>query len=81
MTARPNAAANRRGIAAMSLAMASFVTNDSLVKAVSESLPSAQLIFLRGLFATALLLAVAQTTGARPAPGCGHRPHRPCRHQ
>jgi drug/metabolite transporter (DMT)-like permease len=57
-------AANRRGIAAMSLAMASFVTNDSLSKVVSESLNSAQLIFIRGVFATVLLLIVAQVMGA-----------------
>ncbi|HSV51617.1 MAG TPA: DMT family transporter [Burkholderiaceae bacterium] len=57
-------AANRRGIAAMSLAMAGFVANDSLVKLVSETLPSAQLIFIRGLFATMLLLVVAQAMGS-----------------
>jgi len=59
-----SAAANRRGILAMALGMASFVTNDSLVKYVSQTLPAAQLIFLRGLFATALLLAVAHALGA-----------------
>jgi drug/metabolite transporter (DMT)-like permease len=47
----------------MSLAMASFVTNDALVKSVSASLPAAQLIFIRGVFATLLLLAVAQAMG------------------
>lgn len=47
----------------MSLAMASFVTNDALVKTVSASLPAAQLIFIRGVFATALLLVVAQSMG------------------
>lgn len=47
----------------MSLAMASFVTNDALVKSVSASLPAAQLIFIRGAFATALLLLVAQSMG------------------
>jgi len=57
-------AANRRGVLAMSAGMASFVTNDALVKVVSETLPSAQLIFLRGLFATALLLVVVQASGA-----------------
>lgn len=56
-------AANRRGILAMSLAMACFVVNDALVKYVSQSLPSAQLIFIRGLFASTLLLAVAQSMG------------------
>ena len=56
-------AANRRGVIAMSTGMASFVTNDSLVKYVSESLPAAQLIFLRGVFATLLLLAICGFAG------------------
>jgi drug/metabolite transporter (DMT)-like permease len=60
----PSLAANRRGIAAMSFAMASFVANDALVKHVSESLPPAQLIFIRGLFATGLLWAAAHGLGA-----------------
>lgn len=50
---------NRRGILAMAAGMACFVTNDSLVKYVSQSLPAAQLIFLRGVMATLLLLAIA----------------------
>jgi drug/metabolite transporter (DMT)-like permease len=58
------AAANRRGIAAMSLAMASFVTNDALVKYVSQTLPTAQLIFIRAVFAALLLLVVARAMGA-----------------
>ena len=57
-------AATRRGIFAMSLAMAAFVTNDSIVKFISESLPTAQLVFVRGLFAVLLLLLVARLTGA-----------------
>ena len=56
-------AANRRGILAISLCMASFVSNDALVKYVSQSLPAAQLIFIRGAFASALLLVVAQSMG------------------
>ncbi|HEY0823324.1 MAG TPA: DMT family transporter [Ramlibacter sp.] len=52
-------AANRRGILAMAGGMACFVINDSLVKYVSESLPAAQLIFLRGVFATLLLVAIS----------------------
>lgn len=56
-------AANRRGILAMAGGMACFVVNDSLVKYVSESLPAAQLIFLRGVFATALLVAIAHAMG------------------
>lgn len=48
----------------MSCGMAFFVANDALVKVVSASLPSAQLIFLRGLFATVLLLAAVHALGA-----------------
>ena len=57
-------AANRRGIVAMACAMAAFVANDALVKFVSQSLPSGQLIFIRGLCATVLLVAVAHAMGA-----------------
>ena len=63
-------AANRRGIVAMSVCMASFVANDAMVKYVSQSLPAAQLIFIRGVFATVLLLAVAHALGVlRTPPG------------
>lgn len=56
-------AANRVGIAAMSLGMASFIANDGLVKYVSQSLPAAQLICIRGLFATVLLMVLARAMG------------------
>ncbi|QJW84819.1 DMT family transporter [Ramlibacter terrae] len=56
--------ANRRGILAMSAGTASFVVNDTMVKVVSASLPAAQLIFVRGAFATLLLLAVVHAMGA-----------------
>ena len=65
---------NRRGILAMSLSMACFVANDALVKHVSSTLPSGQLIFVRGLMATALMLAVAQGMGLlRQAPLMANR--------
>ncbi|RZI64365.1 MAG: hypothetical protein EOP80_21265, partial [Variovorax sp.] len=57
-------AANSRGVLAMSAGMASFVANDSLVKVVSQSLPASELIFLRGVFATVLLLVAATSMGA-----------------
>jgi drug/metabolite transporter (DMT)-like permease len=57
-------ASNGRGIAAMSLGMACFVGNDAIVKFVGDSLAPSQLIFLRGAFATALLLGVAHAMGA-----------------
>ena len=60
----PRRAANRRGVVAMTTGMASFVANDSLVKHVSESLPASQLIFIRGVFATLLLLAISHAMGA-----------------
>ncbi len=55
---------NRQGIRLMVLAMACFIVNDTLVKFVSQSLPAGQLIFLRGLMATALVLAFMRATGA-----------------
>ncbi len=54
---------NRRGILAMSLAMALFIANDALVKQVSATLPGPQLIFIRGLMATTLVLIMAQAMG------------------
>ena len=68
MSLSVHAAANRRGIFAMTGAMASFVVNDALVKYVSESLPGAQLIFIRGTFATLLLLAIAHSMGLLRGP-------------
>ncbi|MCW5731454.1 MAG: DMT family transporter [Alphaproteobacteria bacterium] len=61
--------ANRRGIVTMCAAMAVFIVNDAIVKHVSESLGGGQLIFLRGLFATLLILATARAMGllGRPA--------------
>jgi drug/metabolite transporter (DMT)-like permease len=48
----------------MAAGMASFVANDSLVKYVSQSLPGSELIFIRGLFATALVFVAAHAMGA-----------------
>jgi drug/metabolite transporter (DMT)-like permease len=56
-------AANRRGVLAISAGMACFVANDTLVKYVSESLPASQLILLRGIMASVLLLAIAHAMG------------------
>ncbi|WP_185878825.1 DMT family transporter [Variovorax sp. MHTC-1] len=64
MSSRPSAAANGRAIATMMGAMGCFVLNDALVKHVSQSMPSAQLIFLRGLIASVLVLLVAHRLGA-----------------
>lgn len=56
--------ANRAGILAMIGAMACFIVNDSLVKYASQSLPAAQLVFVRSAMATVLVLAAAVATGA-----------------
>jgi drug/metabolite transporter (DMT)-like permease len=61
-------AANRRGIIAMTGAMASFVVNDALVKYVSQSLAGAQLIFIRGAFATVFLVCIAHAMGLLRGP-------------
>jgi drug/metabolite transporter (DMT)-like permease len=62
---------NRHGVGWMVLAMAFFIVNDALVKWVSQSLPAAQLIFVRGLFATALVLAVMRASGVPWRAGLG----------
>jgi len=54
---------NRRGILTMTGAMVFFVVNDGLVKWVSTDLPTPQLIFVRGVMTTALLLALAAWMG------------------
>lgn len=59
------ARANRAGILAMVAAMGFFVVNDTLVKVVSQSLPAAQLIFIRSAMASLLVLTAVLATGAR----------------
>lgn len=59
---------NRRGVRLMVAAMACFIVNDSLVKLASESLPAGQLIFVRGLIACALVLAVMRATATPIVP-------------
>ncbi|MDM0075113.1 DMT family transporter [Variovorax sp. J2P1-59] len=61
---RPSSRANGRAIATMIGAMGCFVLNDALVKHVSQSMPSAQLIFVRGVMASVLVLLVAHRLGA-----------------
>jgi drug/metabolite transporter (DMT)-like permease len=54
---------NRRGILTMTGAMVFFVVNDALVKWVSTDLATPQLIFVRGVMTSSLLLALAAWTG------------------
>ncbi len=44
-------------------AMACFIVNDSLVKYASQTMPAMQLIFIRGVMASLLVLAVAHAMG------------------
>lgn len=55
---------NARGAVFMMVSMAAFVCNDTIVKVVSADLPLFPTIFLRGLFAIALLLVLASRRGA-----------------
>ena len=50
---------NFRAAGYMSISMAGFVFNDTMVKIVSEDLSLFQVIFLRGLFATTLVVLMA----------------------
>ena len=59
-------AENQRGIVAMLLAMAFFLVNDTLVKLASASLPTGQLIFIRGVFASVWLVGMCAHRGLLP---------------
>ncbi len=64
---------NITGIIAMCAAMALFVINDALVKLAAQELPAHQILFLRGLFASALIcVAVVQQGLHRNLAGLGH---------
>jgi drug/metabolite transporter (DMT)-like permease len=51
--------ANRRGAALMTFAMACYVLNDACVKLTTDRLPPGQVLAVRGIFAVAILLAIA----------------------
>lgn len=48
----------------MVLAMTAFTLNDTLVKLASETMPTGQLIFLRGVMATLFVLVAVRLSGA-----------------
>ena len=63
-----------RGVIAIVASQFAFLLNDTLVKLVSDALPLGQIIFLRGLFAAALLAPLAIATGLhRSLPHLWHR--------
>jgi len=55
---------NARGSLLMSASMAGFAINDGMMKVAFETIPVAQTLFMRSLFASAILLAMAWATGA-----------------
>jgi len=54
---------NMRGAGLMMAAMAGFTVNDACMKAVTQTLPLYQAIFLRGALTLALLVPLARATG------------------
>jgi drug/metabolite transporter (DMT)-like permease len=64
---------NTRGILAMSASVVVFIFNDALIKLAAETIPPAQVIGLRGVFATVwCALALLATGGWRYTAGVGH---------
>lgn len=59
---------NLRAALFMVVAMASFVTNDTLTKVVMETMSLSQTLLVRGVFASALILLVAWHRGALAKP-------------
>lgn len=58
-----SSAANRRGILALVASMAAFSTNDTLVKLVAKSYPLGEVLFVRGVMASALIAAFIVWSG------------------
>jgi drug/metabolite transporter (DMT)-like permease len=56
--------ANLRGILAVLVASTAFVLNDALIKLVSSELPASEIIVLRGILATLMLVAGVVALGA-----------------
>jgi len=54
---------NSRGAIFMMLSMSAFTLNDTCMKALSDQIPLFQAIFLRGIFTSAILAAVAVRLG------------------
>ncbi len=54
---------NARGALFMSVAMAAFTVNDACMKAVTQTLPLYQAIFLRGVLSAAALVVIAARMG------------------
>ena len=55
---------NFRGALLMMVCMSAFVLNDAFVRLAGNSLPLAQILFLRGILTTSILLTFAIYLGA-----------------
>lgn len=55
---------NLRGILGISAANFLFLINDTMIKLASGEMPLGQILFIRGLFATILLIPIAYAAGA-----------------
>ncbi|PLU82691.1 EamA family transporter, partial [Sinorhizobium medicae] len=56
--------ANFRGIVFMCLAMIGFACNDALVKSVTGAMNTGQIMFMRGLLTTLMVVVIAYRLGA-----------------
>lgn len=65
---------NVKGILAMLASAAGFVANDATIKVVTEELPNGQIIFLRGIAATALMGLITSIMGGWRSPAVLLRP-------
>lgn len=59
---------NQRGALFMVISMAGFTTNDALIKIATVDLNVGQVMFVRGLFATVLIILIAWHRGALKMP-------------
>lgn len=59
---------NLKGACFMVGSMATFTFNDAIVKYVAQGMPTFQMVFLRGVCATILLIGLAHATGALRQP-------------
>jgi drug/metabolite transporter (DMT)-like permease len=65
---------NRRGILAMLAAMALFITGDAIMKVITASLPTPQVVALRGIVAVPLICLLAWRVAGPSAFGHALRP-------
>jgi drug/metabolite transporter (DMT)-like permease len=62
----PSSRDNRRGIVALTIGMAGYTVNDAIIKLVAQSLPTGEVIFVRGVVTTLLLGAIIVFAGLLP---------------